>query len=124
MSSGRPEGIVSDAVVLAAIGGAAAVAGTLWLWGGLAGAVFGSGWPSVGAGQLLGVLLRLPSRLPNPAGAWPPAVRAQLPGPGGFYAALAILILVIAFLIYRHVHRVRSARERAAAERAVDVVAD
>jgi membrane protein DedA with SNARE-associated domain len=40
------------------------------------------------------------------------------------YAALAILILVIAFLTYRHVHRVRSARERAASERAVDVVAD
>jgi membrane protein DedA with SNARE-associated domain len=40
------------------------------------------------------------------------------------YAALAILILVIAFLIYRHVQRVRSARDRASSERAVDVVAD
>jgi membrane protein DedA with SNARE-associated domain len=40
------------------------------------------------------------------------------------YAALGILILVIAFLIYRHVKRVRSARDRASAERAVDVVAD
>jgi type IV secretion system protein VirD4 len=91
MSPGRPEGMISDGVVLAAIGGVVAVAGTLWLWGGLAGAVFGSGWPQVGAGQLLGVLLRLPARLPNPAGAWPATVRAQLPGAGGFYAALAIL---------------------------------
>jgi membrane protein DedA with SNARE-associated domain len=40
------------------------------------------------------------------------------------YAALAILVLAIAFLIYRHVHRVRSERDRAASERAVDVVAD
>jgi membrane protein DedA with SNARE-associated domain len=40
------------------------------------------------------------------------------------YAALAILIAVIAFLVYRHVHRVRSARDRAASERAVDAVAD
>jgi len=40
------------------------------------------------------------------------------------YAALAILILVVAFLIYRHVQRVRSARDRASSERAVDVVAD
>ena len=40
------------------------------------------------------------------------------------YAALAILIAVIAFLIYRHIHRVRTARDRASAERAVDVVAD
>jgi hypothetical protein len=31
---------------------------------------------------------------------------------------------VIAFLIYRHVQRVRSARDRASSERAVDVVAD
>ena len=40
------------------------------------------------------------------------------------YAALAIFILVIAFLIYRHVQRVRSARDRASADPAVDVIAD
>jgi membrane protein DedA with SNARE-associated domain len=40
------------------------------------------------------------------------------------YAALAILILAVAFLVYRHVRRVRSERDRAASERAVDVVAD
>ncbi|MGA8338552.1 MAG: hypothetical protein WB761_27715, partial [Solirubrobacteraceae bacterium] len=72
--------LVSDGVLLGAIGGVLAVAGTLWLWGGLAGALFGSGWPHVGAGQLLGVLTRLPSRLSDPAGAWPAAVRSGLPG--------------------------------------------
>ena len=83
--------LVSDGVLLGAIGGVLAVAGTLWLWGGLAGALFGSGWPRVGAGQLLGVLTRLPSRLSDPAGAWPAAVRPGLPGAPGFYAALAML---------------------------------
>jgi type IV secretion system protein VirD4 len=89
--SSRSGEAISDGVLLAAIGGVAAAAGTLWLWGGIAGAVFGSGWPGVGVGQLLGVLIRLPSRLSDPAGAWPAAVRPDLPGAGGFYAALAIL---------------------------------
>jgi len=89
--SSRSGEAISDGVLVAAIGGAAAVAGTLWLWGGIAGALFGSGWPRVGIGQLLGVLLRLPSRLSNPAGAWPATARTDLPGAGGFYAVLAML---------------------------------
>jgi len=89
--SSRSGEAISDGVLLAAIGGVAAVAGTLWLWGGIAGAVFGSGWPGVGVGQLLGVLIRLPSRVSDPAGAWPAAVRPDLPGAGGFYAALAMV---------------------------------
>ena len=89
--SSRSDGAISDGMLLAAIGGVVAVAGTLWLWGGLAGAMFGSGWPAVGIGQLLGVLVRLPSRLSHPADAWPAAVRPDLPGVGGFYTALAVL---------------------------------
>jgi hypothetical protein len=81
----------SDVAVVVAIGGVVAVTGTLWVWGGLAGALFGAGWPGVGVGQLLGVLIRLPSRLADPAAAWPPVARPLLPGAGGFYAALAIL---------------------------------
>jgi type IV secretion system protein VirD4 len=90
MNRDRGNGL-SDAAVLAAIGGVAAVAGTLWLWGGLAGELFGSGWPAVGIGQLLGVLVRLPSRLSDPAAAWPTPARPLLPGAGGFYSALALL---------------------------------
>ncbi len=90
MSAHRHESI-SDAALVALIGTVAAVATTLWLWGGLAGALFGAGWPRVGASELLGVLVRLPSRLTDPARAWPPAVRRGLPGAGGFYAALALL---------------------------------
>ena len=89
--SSRSGEAISDGVLLAAIGGVVAVAGTLWLWGGIAGVVFGSGWPGVGVGQLLGVLIRLPSRLSDPAGAWPTAVRPDLPSAVGFYAALAMV---------------------------------
>jgi len=94
--SSRGDGAIFDSVLLAAIGGVVALGTMLWLWGGIAGAVFGSGWPSVGVGQLLAVLIRLPSRLSNPAGAWPPAVRADLPGTGGFYAAFVVLAGAVA----------------------------
>ncbi|HET6866597.1 MAG TPA: type IV secretory system conjugative DNA transfer family protein [Solirubrobacteraceae bacterium] len=83
--------LVSDAMLLAVIGCAVLVTVTLWLWGGVAGALFGAGWPHVGASELLGVLVRLPSRLTDPARAWPPGVRHGLPRAGGFYAALALL---------------------------------
>ena len=82
---------VSDTLLLGAIGSLGGLAAALWLWGGLAGVLFGSGWPHVGLSQLLGVLVRLPSRLADPARAWPPAVQSRLPGPGGFYAALGLL---------------------------------
>jgi type IV secretion system protein VirD4 len=90
MSAPRHESL-ADSVVLAAIGAAAAAGGTLWLWGGLAGALFGSGWPHIGLDQLLGIGVRLPSRLSHPADAWPAVVRSRLPGAGGFYAVLALL---------------------------------
>ena len=68
------------------------VAAALWLWGGLAGALFGSGWPRVGLGPAAR-RARPPARR-----AWPtrrargrPPCRLGLPGAGGFYAALALL---------------------------------
>jgi type IV secretion system protein VirD4 len=91
MSPRRAE-LVSDSALLAVIGCGLAVAATVWVWGGLAGALFGSGWPGVGLDQLLEIVIRLPSRLSDPAGAWPAFARARLPGAGGFYAALAMLV--------------------------------
>jgi type IV secretion system protein VirD4 len=86
----RKEG-PSDAAVLVAIGAVVGICGLVWLWGGLAGSLFGGGWPGTGAGQIVGVLVRLPTRLSHPAQAWPAAVRSRLPGPEGFYATLALL---------------------------------
>ena len=66
MTNRHADGGVSDVAVLVVIGGAFAAAVLVWLWGGIAGALFGDGWPRVGAGELLGVLTRLPSRLSDP----------------------------------------------------------
>jgi type IV secretion system protein VirD4 len=74
----------------------ALVAGVLalvWLWGGVAGELFGRGWPRVdGPDGLLTVLTRLPSHLGDPARAWPWRARTRLPGPLASYGALALLL--------------------------------
>ena len=90
-----PSGAISDGVVLIAIGCALAICTGVWLWGGLAGAVFGRGWPDTAGTSLLGVLERLPTRLADPAQAWPAAARSDLPGPVGFYLALALLMALL-----------------------------
>ncbi|MGH2868326.1 MAG: hypothetical protein ACRDNK_12270, partial [Solirubrobacteraceae bacterium] len=79
MNQGAPHSGPSDAALLAALAAVTGVAVTVWVWGGLAGALFGGGWPRVPADQLLGVLVRLPSRLSDPAHAWPRPARATLP---------------------------------------------
>jgi type IV secretion system protein VirD4 len=81
----------SELVVLVAIFSVLALTAFVWLWGGLAGAVFGAGWPAIGSEQLPGILARLPARLSEPARAWPDSVRAELPGSTGFYASFALL---------------------------------
>jgi type IV secretion system protein VirD4 len=88
--SGRGSG-PSDATVVALIGLALAVGGAVWLWGGVAGLLFGSGWPRVGAAQTFGVLVRLPGRMADPAQAWPRAARGRLPGAVEVYATLGLL---------------------------------
>ncbi len=82
---------ISDAVMLTLIGTVVGAAALVWLWGGVAGAVFGRGWPQVGLGQALAILTRLPTRLSAPATAWPRSSQDLLPGAGGFYGALATL---------------------------------
>jgi type IV secretion system protein VirD4 len=90
MSESRSGGI-SDFAALVTIGAGLTVGVAVWLWGAVAGALFGSGWIHTGAGQVPRVLLRLPAHLADPAGAWPAGVRVRLPGPAGFYAALGLL---------------------------------
>ena len=102
----------SDAVVLIAIGVILTVCGLVWLWGGLAGTLFGGGWPRTGAGELLGVLSRLPARIGHPARAWPPTARGRLPGPAGFYAALGLLGAAV-WLAVRLGSRARVSHRRA-----------
>ena len=75
-------GGISDATVLAVIASMVAIVAFLWLWGGIAGTVFGGGWPGLGADRLLSVLVRLPGHLDDPARAWP-GVRLAVAGTRG-----------------------------------------
>jgi type IV secretion system protein VirD4 len=109
---GRQPAGPSELVMLVAISSALALAVLVWLWGGLAGSMFGGGWPAVSGGQLPRILARLPERLSDPSLAWPGAVRADLPGPSGFYASLLLLATGIGLLASLLVHTVR--RNRAA----------
>jgi len=84
---------ISDAAMVALLAATAAVGLGVWLWGGVAGVLFGSGWPHVTAAQLAGVVVRLPGRLDDPARAWPRPAAARLPGIAGCYAALALLVV-------------------------------
>jgi type IV secretion system protein VirD4 len=90
MSGGRGSG-PSDATVLVLIGVALALGVAIWLWGGVAGLLFGTGWPRIGAGQTFGVVVRLPGRLADPAQAWPRPARGRLPGAAEVYATLGLL---------------------------------
>jgi type IV secretion system protein VirD4 len=109
MNAHRGPGL-SDGAMVAAIGCLAAVGVLLWLWGGLAGALFGHGWPPVAGGQLPSVLIRLPARIADPATAWPVPAQPWLPGPLGFYGALLVLFAVgaaVTLLITRALALVR-----------------
>lgn len=99
--SGDRTHAISDAAMLVAIGTVLGFALLVWLWGGIAGAVFGGGWPAVGGGQVVSVVMRLPGRLSDPARAWPAGTRGVLPAAGGFYAALALLAggVVLGFVV-------------------------
>ncbi|HEX5193497.1 MAG TPA: type IV secretory system conjugative DNA transfer family protein [Solirubrobacteraceae bacterium] len=91
--NGRRGSEPSDLAMVVVIGVVVAVGIAVWLWGGVAGLLFGSGWPRLGAGGTFTVVARLPSRISDPALAWPPAARGRLPGTAGLYGALALLVL-------------------------------
>jgi type IV secretion system protein VirD4 len=80
-----------DIALLCVIAGVLSLSALAWMWGGVAGVLFGQGWPQMSAGQVLAVLVRLPGTLAHPALAWPAPARAGLPGPAGFYGALGIV---------------------------------
>ncbi len=89
---------VSDGVLLTIIGCGLAVSIAVWLWGGLAGTLFGRGWPRSGPLEALAVLLRLPSHLGEPAKAWSHPAQARLPGAAGIYGALVVMLAAAALL--------------------------
>ena len=102
----RPGG---EILLLVALGILLGVGVLVWMWAGVAGALFGSGWPRQSADELAGVLGRLPDHLADPRLAWPAAARAGLPSPAGFYAALALLgaLPTAAILLLYRAHNAR-----------------
>jgi type IV secretion system protein VirD4 len=95
----------SEAAMLVTIGSLLSLGLLIWVWGGVAGTMFGHGWPAVRSGQLPSIMIRLPARLSDPSHAWPVTVRGELPGPWGFYAALALVASAVGlpgFLLARN----------------------
>jgi hypothetical protein len=72
----------------------------LYAWVGLAGGLFGGGWPHLTATQLSRAIARVPAHLGDPRLAFPPRIRSQLPGPLGFYLALAVLLVGVAIAVW------------------------
>jgi type IV secretion system protein VirD4 len=95
--SGDP---VSDRLLLTVIGGLVTLAACVWTWGGVAGLLFGSGWPHLGLSGAGMVLLHLPQRLSDPRRAWPVAARRELPAAPGLYGALALVLLAAAVITF------------------------
>src|SRR6266540_7354529 len=72
----------------------------LWLVGQVAAMLFGAHhWLHVGLGDMAAVPFHLIHHPGDPAQAWPPSMRGQLPGPVGMYAALVLLLLVPGLLV-------------------------
>jgi type IV secretion system protein VirD4 len=120
LSGWSPFEMLAAAVIGAIVAGAAAVG----LVGGIAGALFGAGWPEVHAADLPAIARRVPEHLADPSRAWPMSVRTGLPGAAGFLAALAIALigaLALALLVWRLYPRNRHGA-RWAAGRALKVL--
>jgi type IV secretion system protein VirD4 len=83
---------------LAAIGVAALIVvleAGLWLWTGIAGVLFGSGWPRLTTGALPHAIVGVARHLSDPRQGFPARLRAGLPGPTAFYFTLLLLAVVL-----------------------------
>ena len=66
-----------------------------WGWTGLAGVLFGGGWPHLSAAQLSRAMVKVPAHLSDPRLAFASEVRSRLPGAVGFYGALLVLLALL-----------------------------
>jgi type IV secretion system protein VirD4 len=99
MSRHPHDGPDLELLLAALAGGLAAAAGILWLATGLAALISGKAWPRLSAGQLANAVLALPTHLDDPQRLWPAHLRAGMPGPGVFYAGLALAVILVACLV-------------------------
>ena len=69
----------------------AVLEGGLWLWTGVAGTLFGSGWPHLTLATLWHATSGVARHLSDPRQGFAGPVRAGVPGPAAFYATLLLL---------------------------------
>jgi type IV secretion system protein VirD4 len=90
-------------IVIAVVAG---IAVCVWLTGQLSGLLDSGRWPPVAPGAVVGVIVRLPRHLGDPAAAWPRAGRADMPA----WPLMALVGLVLVALASVVVVAVRRAR--------------
>jgi type IV secretion system protein VirD4 len=88
----------ADRIVAGVAGAALLVGGWVWLTGEVSAWLKTGGWPAVGLQAGVGVIIRLPARLREPAEAWPAAVRPDLPG-GPILSLVAVVLLLVALSV-------------------------
>src|SRR6266536_2208310 len=90
----------TDRLLLVAVAAVLGATLLLWLVGQVAAVLFGAHHClTLSLADTAAVPFRVVHHPGNPALAWPPSARGQLPGPVGMYAALALLLLVPAVLV-------------------------
>src|SRR4051794_3009567 len=100
VTQARPPGRLTpwEIALAASLAAVVLLGGLLWMWGGVAGLLFGHGWPETSVAGMGRVVWRLPARLDDPAAAWPSNVARELAGAIGFYVSLALLLVLVAGL--------------------------
>jgi type IV secretion system protein VirD4 len=104
---GRPPSGAHSSVVPALAAVAVAWCAVVGLDGEVAGWLWRGRWPAVGFASLAVTAARLPAHLGDPAMAWPPPVRADLPAAPAMYltagltAALALTLVLVAARMVR-----------------------
>src|SRR6266536_2242788 len=89
-----PAGEATDRLLFAVVLAVLGVTVLLWLVGQVAAVLFGvHHWLKLSLADAAAVPFRVVHHPGDPALAWPPEVRQQLPGPVGMYTALALLLV-------------------------------
>jgi len=88
-----------EIVIFALLAIGAGATAIVWLAGNLASLLGGSGILSIGPGEALDVLRRLPGTLDDPARAWPAAVRGELPETTTLIVALMLAVCAVGALL-------------------------
>ena len=92
----------------------------LWMSGQLAAVAVHQAWPSVPITSSPSILVRLADHLSEPARAWPPSARGQVPGAVAVYIVLVLLLVALGFaaaLGLRCLARIRQRNRRAERDR-------